>query len=109
VRVEHGSLAQTLAACRDEIGFHAGDVMAVLAPYSFDIFLFELLSPLLVGGTAVLVPARPVLDVGQVVSLLPGLTRLHAVPSLMRQIVAAARRRPSSSAVTRCRRTSSPR
>src|SRR4029077_3800259 len=64
------------------------------APYAFDIFLFELLSPLLAGGTAVLVPSRPALDVRQVADLIPELTRLHAVPVLMREMLAETRSLP---------------
>ncbi len=102
VAVEHGSLANLLAASRDQLGWRAGDVGdvgamgavgAVVAPFSFDIFLFELLAPLVAGGAAVLVPLLPALDVEALVDGLGELTHLHAVPALMRQVVAAARRR----------------
>jgi amino acid adenylation domain-containing protein/non-ribosomal peptide synthase protein (TIGR01720 family) len=93
VAVEHGSLANRLAASRDEFGWRAGDAGAVVAPFSFDIFLFELLAPLVAGGSAVLVPLLPALDVEALVDGLPQLTHLHAVPALMRQVAAAARRR----------------
>ncbi|HEX5715478.1 MAG TPA: condensation domain-containing protein, partial [Thermoanaerobaculia bacterium] len=52
VQVEHGMLAATLAATRGLFGFAAGDRMPCLALSTFDISLFELLSPLLTGGTA---------------------------------------------------------
>jgi len=42
--------------------------MPVLAPFSFDIFLFELLSPLVAGGSALLVS----LDGGPDLGLLAG-------------------------------------
>jgi amino acid adenylation domain-containing protein len=86
VLVEHGNLAGLLAAVREEFGWEDGEVMPCLAPASFDIFLFELLAPLLGGGTVLLVPLAPALDVEALVALLPRLTRLHAVPALMRQI-----------------------
>ena len=86
VLVEHRNLAYVLAAGR-ELGFTAEDVMPVLAPSAFDIFLFELLSPLAAGGTAVLVRLDPVPDLARLSRLLTGVTRLHAVPALMRQIV----------------------
>jgi len=60
VMVEHGSLASTLAAV--ERFFAPGDRMPALASSSFDIFLFELLAPLLAGGTCALLPLRPTLD-----------------------------------------------
>ncbi len=93
VQVEHGMLAATLAATRERFGFTAGDRMPCLALSTFDIFLFELLSPLLAGGTAVLFPIQPRLDVEQVVDHLGELTCLHAVPALMRSLVDALRRR----------------
>ncbi len=92
VAVEHGSLANLLAASRRELGWEEGDVSPALAPFSFDIFLFELLSPLLAGGCCELVPLTPALDVEALVARLPGFSRLHAVPALMRQVVAGAAR-----------------
>jgi len=46
VMVEHGNLAHTLATSRRRFGFGPGDRMPHLAPFSFDISLFELLNPL---------------------------------------------------------------
>jgi amino acid adenylation domain-containing protein len=96
VLVEHGSLAHTLRACREAFGFAATDRMPCLAPFSFDIFLFELLAPLLAGGTSVLFDLRPTLDAHALAAALGEMTLLHAVPPLMRQVVAAARRRPDA-------------
>ncbi len=98
VAVEHGSLANLLAASRDEFGWRTGDAGAVVAPFSFDIFLFELLAPLVAGGSAVLVPLLPALDVEALVDGLAELTHLHAVPALMRQVAAAAWRRGPAAA-----------
>ena len=91
VMVEHGSLAHALRASRREFGWTAADRIPVLAPFSFDIFLFELWSPLTAGGTAELVPLAPALDLPRLLAGLEQATRLHAVPALMRQIVALAR------------------
>ncbi|HEY2739495.1 MAG TPA: amino acid adenylation domain-containing protein, partial [Thermoanaerobaculia bacterium] len=93
VLVEHGMLAATLAATRDLFRFGAGDRMPCLALPTFDIFLFELLSPLSTGGTAVLFPLHPALDVERLVDRLGELTCLHAVPALMRHIVDSLRHR----------------
>jgi pristinamycin I synthase-3/4 len=89
VQVEHRQLANLLRAGQRAFAWRQEDVMPCLAPFSFDIFLFELLSPLLAGGTAVLVPLHPALDLDALLALLPVATRLHAVPALMRQIVDA--------------------
>ncbi|HEX7185752.1 MAG TPA: amino acid adenylation domain-containing protein, partial [Thermoanaerobaculia bacterium] len=86
VLVEHGHLAHTLAAARS-FGFAADERVFALAPSTFDIFLFELLPPLLAGGAVVLVPLRPALEIADLVAGLRSGTRVHAVPALMRQIV----------------------
>ncbi|HJX28243.1 MAG TPA: amino acid adenylation domain-containing protein, partial [Thermoanaerobaculia bacterium] len=86
VLVEHGHLAHTLAAARG-FGFAADDRLFAIAPHTFDIFLFELLPPVLAGGSVVLVPLRPTLEVAELVAALPSATRVHAVPALMRQLV----------------------
>ncbi|HEY2740515.1 MAG TPA: condensation domain-containing protein, partial [Thermoanaerobaculia bacterium] len=62
--------------------------MPVLASASFDIFLFELLAPLLAGGTAVLFDLRPTLDLALLAEELRSSTLLHAVPAVMRQLTA---------------------
>ncbi len=92
VQVEHGSLANVLRASRAAFSWRAGDALPCLAPAPFDIFLFELLNPLLTGGTVHLVPLRPVPDVEALLPLLARCTHVHAVPALMRLIVDAARR-----------------
>jgi amino acid adenylation domain-containing protein/non-ribosomal peptide synthase protein (TIGR01720 family) len=91
VLVEQGNLSRLMQATRRELGWDSTDVMPCLAKFSFDIFLFELLGPLLAGGTSVLVKLDPVPDLEEVVALLERSTRLHAVPALMRQIVDWAR------------------
>jgi amino acid adenylation domain-containing protein len=93
VMVEHGNLAHTLRAAQRAFGFAPDDRMPCLAPASFDIFLFELLLPLLAGGTAVLVDLRPAPDPERLAALLEESTRVHAVPALMRQLAEAARHR----------------
>ncbi len=90
VVVEHRNLAATMAASRHAFAFSADDRMPCLAPFSFDIFLFELLGPLLAGGTSVLFGLRPTLDLDGLVARLGELTMIHAVPALMRQILETA-------------------
>jgi amino acid adenylation domain-containing protein len=93
VLVEHGALAGTLAAAHQAFGFRPGDRMPCLASFSFDIFLFELMAPLLAGGTSVLLPLRPTLDLERLLGELGSATHLHAVPAVMRQVLELARRR----------------
>ncbi len=68
--------------------------MPCIAPFSFDIFLFELLNPLLAGGEVEIFGLRPALDVERLTASLETATHFHAVPALMRQVVDTARRRP---------------
>ncbi|HYN20229.1 MAG TPA: amino acid adenylation domain-containing protein, partial [Thermoanaerobaculia bacterium] len=96
VLVEHGHLAHTLQAAQAAFGFGPEDRIPCLAPFSFDIFLFELLGPLLAGGRIDFVPLRPTLDVPALVSSLSDGTLLHAVPALMRQVVEEVRRQGRS-------------
>ncbi len=93
VQVEHGNLASTLAAAQAAFGFGPRDRIPCIASSSFDIFLFELLGPLLAGGACVLLPLRPTLDLERLVDELGAATMLHAVPAVMRQVLETARRR----------------
>jgi len=87
VMVEHGSLANLLAASCKEFDFSETDVMPSLASFSFDISLFELCNPLCNGGTVVIWDKEDVLDIQLLAESLEHTTFLHCVPTLMRQIV----------------------
>ncbi|MGB8509858.1 MAG: non-ribosomal peptide synthetase, partial [Pyrinomonadaceae bacterium] len=87
VMVEHGGLLSCLSGTREVIGFTSADVVPCMASFSFDIFLFELFSALVVGGRVVLLAREHVVDIPQLAKTLEGVTFLHAVPSLMRQLV----------------------
>jgi amino acid adenylation domain-containing protein len=90
VLVEHRHLANTLFASQKAFDFKDTDIMPCLASFSFDIFLFELLNPLLVGGTSLLMSGLDVLDGAVAARMLDSITCLHAVPGLMRQLLGAA-------------------
>jgi amino acid adenylation domain-containing protein len=94
VMVQHGSLANLLAATREAFGIRPGDVFPALASYSFDIWLFEALLPLTSGAAVRLVERERVLDVSALVSEVSDATLLHAVPALMRQVVDVERGSP---------------
>ncbi|HEY0022711.1 MAG TPA: amino acid adenylation domain-containing protein [Longimicrobium sp.] len=94
VLVEHGSLANLLAATRDSFGVGAGDVMPALASYAFDIWLFEALLPLTSGAAVRLVDRERVMDVPALVREIADATLVHAVPALMRQVVHVEREAP---------------
>jgi amino acid adenylation domain-containing protein len=86
VVIEQRQLAHTLRSCRG-FGWSTADRMPILAPLTFDISLFELLNPLLAGGTAVLLPREDVLDLERLAGALEEATVVHAVPVLLRELV----------------------
>ncbi len=94
VLVQHGSLANLLAATREAFGVGPGDVMPALASYAFDIWLFETLLPLTSGAAVRLVERERILDPDALVEEVSDATLLHAVPALMRRIAQAERERP---------------
>jgi amino acid adenylation domain-containing protein/non-ribosomal peptide synthase protein (TIGR01720 family) len=87
VQVEHRHLLHTMTAARHTYGFTAADVVPVVAPFSFDIYLFEVLSPLLVGGTSLLLKSHAVLDSVIAEAALEQVTFLHSSTGVMRQLV----------------------
>ncbi|HEX8242937.1 MAG TPA: amino acid adenylation domain-containing protein, partial [Longimicrobium sp.] len=94
VLVQHGSLANLLAATRETFGVEEGDVMPALASYAFDIWLFEALLPLTSGAAVRLVERDRVLDVPALLEEIADATLVHAVPALMRQLVQVERETP---------------
>jgi amino acid adenylation domain-containing protein len=87
VLVEHCQLVNTLRAGQQAFNFTPSEVMLCMAPYSFDIFLFELLNPLLTGGCSVMLTQPEVLDAAVLLKLLEDATSFHAVPGLMRLLL----------------------
>lgn len=87
VEVEHRNLTNTLLGSRDKFGFSSRDVMWCLAPFSFDIFLWEMMNPLTVGATSLLVAGDQALDTEALVQLAGRVTCFLALPGLLRQIV----------------------
>ncbi|WP_255948300.1 non-ribosomal peptide synthetase [Streptomyces odontomachi] len=62
VAIEHGSLATTLAASRDNLGFDEESTWLAMAAFTFDISCVELFLPLSRGGCTVIANAEQVLD-----------------------------------------------
>jgi amino acid adenylation domain-containing protein len=93
VMIEHGSLAMVLGTVVDRFAFDSSDRVAHLARFSLDISLVELFAPLLAGGVCEILPEDDILDPAGLLAALERATRAHAVPSLMRRIVAEARER----------------
>ncbi len=91
VAVEHASLANLAVEAAERFGFRAGDVVPSLASNAFDIWLFEVLAPLLRGGAVRMMTGVRETDRGALLAALRDATAVHAVPALMEQVVAALR------------------
>jgi amino acid adenylation domain-containing protein len=94
VLVQHGSLANLLAAMRDAFGVCERDVTPALASYAFDIWLLEALLPLISGGAVRMVTHERVVDVPALLEEIADVTLMHSVPALMREVVQAQRETP---------------
>lgn len=87
VLVEHRQAVNTLVGCREWFGFNAEDLFLCIASPTFDIFFFELLSPLISGAAVRLVSREELFDPSRLGSILMRATVMQAVPSLMKQVV----------------------
>ena len=92
VLVEHRNFLHTMQSSRDLYNFAATDVVPCVAPFAFDISLFELMSPLLAGGCCLLVSNREMLDEAVTLRVLEQSTILHSAPGLMWQMIHVATR-----------------
>ncbi|HEU0076774.1 MAG TPA: amino acid adenylation domain-containing protein, partial [Longimicrobiaceae bacterium] len=90
VVVEHASLANFARTVCETFGPGAGEEVLALASFAFDIWAFETLVPLAGGASVRLLPADQARDPAAVAAALRTASVVHAVPALMRQIVAAA-------------------
>lgn len=87
VLVGHRSIALFAADCKTRYAAEGNIIMPLLASVSFDISLFELLLPLLSGGTAILTGNDEIRDIAVLCQKLQQATAIHAVPALMAQLL----------------------
>ncbi|NOX69216.1 MAG: amino acid adenylation domain-containing protein [Gammaproteobacteria bacterium] len=87
VMASHNNLMHMIKTSRERYGVTTDDVMPAIASFSFSISMYELLSPLSVGGTLVLLDRKQVLDAEYMAALLQRVTIFHAGPALLKNIV----------------------
>jgi amino acid adenylation domain-containing protein len=87
VMASQANLESYLALAQARYCFCRTDVMPALARFSFSISMFELLSPLLVGGTLLVLEREHVLDLARLSRTLCEVTAFHAGPSLLRGLL----------------------
>ncbi|MBC7970696.1 MAG: amino acid adenylation domain-containing protein [Verrucomicrobia bacterium] len=88
IATSYGNLVQYILVAQERFGFDRHDVMPAIARFTFSITMFELLSPLVAGGTLVILEREHVLDFKRLTQTLTQLTVMHASPSLLQKLLA---------------------
>jgi amino acid adenylation domain-containing protein/thioester reductase-like protein len=89
VVVTQDNVVTTLLGAREWFGFTADDRFLCLAAHTFDIFYFEVLSPLICGGMVFLATREEMFDPSRLAPLVRQATVMQAVPGLMEQVIRA--------------------
>src|SRR5438876_376168 len=86
---EHAGMLNHLFAKIDDLGIGEGDVVAQTAPQCFDISLWQLVSPLLVGGRTLIVEQETILEAKRFIDkIVEGrVTIVQVVPSYLEVLV----------------------
>ena len=100
VSVHHGAIASHLLGAVDTFGFGAADVGISQAAYTFDMWLVEVLAPLLAGGSVRMLASGELLEPTRQAAAVTGATILHAIPAVLRQLVDGAATRGDDSLAT---------
>jgi amino acid adenylation domain-containing protein len=107
VMASQRNLSAYVALARERYGFTSEDTGPALARFSFSISMFELLSPLVAGGTLITLERAHVLDLERLSRTLEEVTYFHAGPSLLRNLLRFIKRHHSNfSAFARVRHAS---
>ncbi|MBE8524336.1 amino acid adenylation domain-containing protein [Amycolatopsis sp. H6(2020)] len=104
VMCEHEGMLNHMLAKIGDMGVRAGTVVAQTAPQCFDISLWQLLAPLITGGTVVIVSQQALLDVEQFAAELDR-SRVEVaqlVPSYLEVLLGHLERRPRPLPALRC-------
>jgi len=87
VVASHANLSHYLRSAQQRYQINARDLIPAIARFSFSISMFELLSPLIAGGTLLLLEREHILDPARMASSLGEVTFFHAGPSLLKGLV----------------------
>ncbi|MGW9024147.1 non-ribosomal peptide synthetase [Streptomyces sp. NPDC055722] len=101
---EHAGMLNHLFAKIDDLGIDRGQVVAQTAPQCFDISLWQLLAPLLVGGQTLLVEQAAIVDVERFVdTVVRGRAAVvQVVPSYLEVVVSYLEQHPRALPDLRC-------
>ncbi|HEY9618636.1 MAG TPA: amino acid adenylation domain-containing protein [Microcoleaceae cyanobacterium] len=87
VMASHSNLIHYLLVAQEQFGFNAQDIIPAIARFTFSITFFELLSPLVAGGTLLLLERDHILDFKRLAQTLTQVSVIHTSPSLMRKLL----------------------
>lgn len=88
VVTSHANLLNYISVARDTYQFQPDDVFSSVAPYTFSITMFEVLTPLVVGGTLRPLDRDHILDFKRLTETLQSeLTVMHASPALWKGLL----------------------
>ncbi|WP_327216609.1 amino acid adenylation domain-containing protein [Streptomyces cyaneofuscatus] len=101
---EHAGMLNHLLAKTEDLGIGPDDVVAQIAPPSFDISLWQLLAGPLVGGRTLIVGQKAVLDARRFLDTIADgrVTVLQVVPSYLDAVLALLERHPRELPDLRC-------
>jgi amino acid adenylation domain-containing protein len=91
ILASHANLRHYVRSAEQRYEFGSQDVMPALARFGFSISLFELLTPLVAGGTLLVLEREHVMDPARLARSLSEVTIFHAGPSLLKGLVAYVR------------------
>ncbi len=87
VVASRANLAAYVESARARYEVAPGDIIPVIARFSFSISMFELMMPLASGATVLMLDRQQVLDVATMSEVLTQVTFFHCGPSLLRKIL----------------------
>lgn len=101
---EHAGMVNHLLAKTEDLGIGPDDVIAQIAPPSFDISLWQLLAGPLAGGRTLIVGQKAVLDARRFLDTIADgrVTVLQVVPSYLDAVLTLLERRPRELPDLRC-------
>ncbi|GLS25824.1 hypothetical protein GCM10007877_15380 [Marinibactrum halimedae] len=86
VKGTYGNLQHYLSVAAETYGINASTHMPAIAKFTFSISMFELLTPLIKGGTVSVLPREDILNVPALVETLKSVNTFHIGPSLLRKV-----------------------
>lgn len=87
VMTSYRNLQHYIFGALERFGFDHSTIIPAIARFSFSITFLELLSPLVAGGTLMILEREQILDFRQMCQILEQITALHASPNLLKKLL----------------------